>query len=82
MASVSSLDQDMRRLRTQKGKDPAAVSETTRWIEETLDQKLPAGDLMDALKDGTVLCQYVRPSQRPPRLPAQTAFPADTFRAD
>ncbi|KAK7734618.1 calponin [Botryosphaeria dothidea] len=66
MASVSSLDQDMRRLRTQKGKDPAAVSETTRWIEETLGQKLPAGDLMDALKDGTVLCQLANLAIPPP----------------
>lgn len=72
MASVSSLDQDMRRLRMQKAKDPAAVNETTKWIEDTLGQKLPPGDLMDALKDGTVLCQYVFSLPRPPRPPAHS----------
>ncbi|KKY14377.1 putative calponin domain-containing [Diplodia seriata] len=66
MASVSSLDQDMRRLRMQKAKDPAAVNETTQWIEETLGQKLPPGDLMDALKDGTILCQLANLAIPPP----------------
>ncbi|KAL1616975.1 calponin [Neofusicoccum ribis] len=66
MASVSSLDQDMRRLRMQKAKDPAAVSETITWIEETLGQKLPPGDLMDALKDGTILCQLANLAIPPP----------------
>ncbi|OJD29185.1 calponin domain-containing protein [Diplodia corticola] len=66
MASVSSLDQDMRRLRMQKAKDPAAVNETTTWIEETLGQKLPPGDLMDALKDGTILCQLANLAIPPP----------------
>lgn len=60
MASVTSLDQDMKRLRLGKA-NPQASNEARTWIESTLGQKLPPGDLMDALKDGTALCQYVHP---------------------
>ena len=57
MASVTSLDQDMRRLRMDRY-TPQAANEVRSWIEDTLGERLPAGDLLDALKDGTVLCRY------------------------
>ena len=56
MASVTSLDQDMKNLRMGRY-TPQAASEVRAWIEETLGERLPAGDLLDALKDGTVLCR-------------------------
>ena len=56
MASVSSLDQDMRKLRMSRY-TPAAANEARTWIEETLGERLPAGDLLEALKDGTALCR-------------------------
>ncbi|KAK8168224.1 hypothetical protein BKA80DRAFT_288656 [Phyllosticta citrichinensis] len=65
MASVTSLDQDMKRLRLGKA-NPQASNEARTWIESTLDQKLPAGDLMDALKDGTALCQLANLALPPP----------------
>jgi hypothetical protein len=37
---------------------PQAANEVRTWIEDTLGERLPAGDLLDALKDGTVLCRY------------------------
>lgn len=58
MASVTSLDQDMRRLRMDRY-TPKAANEARSWIEEVLGERLPAGDLLDALKDGTVLCRLV-----------------------
>jgi hypothetical protein len=57
MASVSSLDQDMRKLRADRY-TPKAANEARAWIEDTLGEKLPGGDLIDALKDGTALCRY------------------------
>lgn len=36
---------------------PQAANEARAWIEDTLGERLPAGDLLDALKDGTVLCR-------------------------
>lgn len=56
MASVTSLDQDMRSLRMGRY-TPQAANEVRAWIEETLGERLPTGDLLDALKDGTVLCR-------------------------
>jgi len=56
MASVSSLDQDMRNLRLSRY-TPAAANETRAWIEDTLGEKLPSGDLLEALKDGVALCK-------------------------
>ena len=38
---------------------PKLASETREWIEEALGEKLQAGDLLEALKDGTALCKYV-----------------------
>ncbi|KAI8942797.1 hypothetical protein NX059_000840 [Plenodomus lindquistii] len=58
MASVTSLDQDMRKLRMDRY-TPKAANEVRAWIEDTLGERLPAGDLLDALKDGTVLCRLV-----------------------
>lgn len=57
MASVTSLDQDMKRLRMGRY-TPQAANEVRSWIEDALGERLPAGDLLDALKDGTVLCRY------------------------
>jgi transgelin len=56
MASVSSLDQDMRKLRLERY-TPGAANEVRNWIESTLGERLAAGDLMDALRDGVALCK-------------------------
>ncbi|EXJ77860.1 hypothetical protein A1O3_09019 [Capronia epimyces CBS 606.96] len=56
MASVTSLDQDMRKLRLDRY-TPGAVKEVRNWIESILGERLPPGDLMDALKDGVALCK-------------------------
>jgi len=56
MASVSSLDQDMRKLRLDRY-TPAAAKEVRTWIEETLGERLAPGDLMEALRDGVALCK-------------------------
>lgn len=64
MASVSSLDRDLRKLRLDKY-TPAAANELRSWIEGILGERLPAGDLLEALKDGVALCKYVFP--RPPQ---------------
>jgi hypothetical protein len=56
MASVSSLDQDMRKLRLSRY-TPSAANEARAWIEEILNEQLASGDLLDALKDGTALCK-------------------------
>ncbi|KAH7083066.1 calponin [Paraphoma chrysanthemicola] len=58
MASVTSLDQDMRKLRMDRY-TPKAANEVRSWIEDALGERLPAGDLLDALKDGTVLCRLI-----------------------
>lgn len=57
MASVSSLDKDMRNIRLGKY-TPQAANEARMWIEDALGESLPAGDLLDALKDGVALCKY------------------------
>lgn len=56
MASVSSLDQDMRKLRLDRY-TPSAANEVRSWIEEVLGQKLAGTDLMNSLKDGIALCK-------------------------
>ncbi|EXJ88730.1 hypothetical protein A1O1_05662 [Capronia coronata CBS 617.96] len=58
MASVTSLDQDMRKLRLDRY-TPGAAKEVRSWIEGILGEKLPEGDLMAALKDGVALCKLV-----------------------
>ncbi|RHZ68456.1 calponin homology domain protein [Aspergillus thermomutatus] len=81
MASVTSLDKDLRSLRLSRY-TPQAAAEVREWIEETLHEKLPAGDLLDALKDGVALCRqmenishFLRACQIPPlSLPPHDVF--------
>jgi len=78
MASVSSLDQDMRKLRLDRY-TPQAANEIRTWIEQTLGEKLQAGDLLESLKDGVALCKYgcTRDSCDPTQLIiAQTSEPS------
>lgn len=56
MASVTSLDKDLRKMRLDKY-TPGAAKEVREWIESTLGRSLPAGDLLEALKDGVALCK-------------------------
>ncbi|PLB50319.1 hypothetical protein P170DRAFT_435522 [Aspergillus steynii IBT 23096] len=58
MASVTSLDKDLRSLRLSRY-TPQAAAEVRDWIEEILHESLPAGDLLEALKDGVALCRLV-----------------------
>ncbi|KAF2215597.1 hypothetical protein CERZMDRAFT_34966 [Cercospora zeae-maydis SCOH1-5] len=58
MASVTSLDHDMRNLRLARY-TPQAANEVRHWIETTLGESLPPGDLLDVLKDGVALCKLV-----------------------
>lgn len=58
MASVTSLDQDVRKLRLDRY-TPSAAREAQRWIEGVLQEDLPVGDLMDSLRDGVILCKLV-----------------------
>lgn len=60
MASVTSLDKDMRKLRMDRY-TPAAANEVRSFIEESLGERLATGDLLDALKDGVALCKYASP---------------------
>lgn len=58
MAAVSSLDKDLRKMRLERY-TPDAVAEVKNWIEEILGEAIPGnGDLLQGLKDGTVLCKY------------------------
>ena len=56
MAYVSSLDQDMLKLRMDRY-TPQAAAEAKTWIEETLGESLAHADLLDGLKDGVALCK-------------------------
>ena len=56
MASVSSLDKDLRSIRLSKY-TPQAANEIREWVEEILGERLPSGDLLGALKDGVALCK-------------------------
>lgn len=56
MASVTSLDKDLRNLRLSRY-TPQAAGEVRNWIEDMLHEKLAPGDLLDALKDGVALCR-------------------------
>ncbi|KAH8702062.1 calponin homology domain protein [Talaromyces proteolyticus] len=58
MASVTSLDKDLRNMRLSKY-TPQAANEVRDWIEETLHQNLSPGDLLDALRDGVALCRLI-----------------------
>lgn len=57
MASVSSLDKDLRNSRLGKY-TPQAANEARGWIEEALGEQIANGDLLGALKDGVALCRY------------------------
>jgi len=58
MASVSSLDKDMRKLRMDRY-TPQAANEVRTFIEESLGERLPpSADLLESLKDGVILCKY------------------------
>ncbi|KAI4130478.1 MAG: hypothetical protein LQ338_001709 [Usnochroma carphineum] len=65
MASVSSLDKDLRNMRLGKY-TPQAANEARAWIEESLGERLAAGDLLDTLKDGIALCKLVNLATGPP----------------
>ncbi|KAG5919487.1 hypothetical protein E4U53_003984 [Claviceps sorghi] len=65
MASVTSLDKDLRRLRLEKY-TPAAANEARVWIEEALGQKLSSSDLLEGLKDGVALCKLINLGAPPP----------------
>ncbi|KAL2213690.1 hypothetical protein CC79DRAFT_1327589 [Sarocladium strictum] len=58
MASVSSLDKDLRKMRLDKY-TPAAANEARNWVEDILGEKLPSSDLLEGLKDGVALCKLV-----------------------
>lgn len=60
MASVTSLDKDMRKLRLERY-TPAAALEARTFIEEALGEPLAQKDLLEALKDGVALCKYDLP---------------------
>lgn len=36
---------------------PQRANETRKWLENILGEPLPAGDLLEALKDGSALCK-------------------------
>ncbi|KAI5465756.1 hypothetical protein BGZ63DRAFT_347827 [Mariannaea sp. PMI_226] len=75
MASVTSLDKDLRKMRLEKY-TPAAAKEVHAWIEETLGERLPSSDLLDALKDGVALCKLANLAIPPPGLRfKQSAMP-------
>ncbi|KAK4175029.1 hypothetical protein QBC36DRAFT_242026 [Triangularia setosa] len=65
MASVSSLDGDLRRLRLEKY-TPAAANEARQWIESVIGESLPGKDLLEGLKDGVALCKLVNLAVGPP----------------
>ncbi|KAI9763688.1 MAG: hypothetical protein M1840_009161 [Geoglossum simile] len=65
MASVTSLDRDLRNLRLSKY-TPQAANEVREWIEEVLGERLPGGDLLEGLRDGTALCKLVNLVLPPP----------------
>ncbi|KAI3260399.1 hypothetical protein CBS147309_7506 [Penicillium roqueforti] len=58
MASVTSLDKDLRNMRLSRY-TPQAAAEVRDWIEEMLHEKLASPDLLEGLKDGIALCKLV-----------------------
>jgi len=56
MASVRSLDKELRKMRLAKY-TPAAAAEASTWIETVLGEELLSSNLLDALRDGVVLCR-------------------------
>ncbi|KAF7630479.1 hypothetical protein AFLA_011102 [Aspergillus flavus NRRL3357] len=74
MASVTSLDKDLRSLRLSRY-TPQAAAEVRSWIEEVLHERLPAGDLLDALRDGVALCRLVNLAVSPGVKYKQSSMP-------
>ncbi|KAF2962721.1 hypothetical protein GQX73_g10851 [Xylaria multiplex] len=75
MASVTSLDKDLRKLRLEKY-TPAAAAEAQSWIEGILGTSLPSPDLLEGLKDGVALCKLVNLAVGPPGVKfKQSAMP-------
>jgi hypothetical protein len=65
MASVTSLDKDMRKLRLDRY-TPAAANEVRTFIEDSIGERLAQKDLLDGLKDGVALCKYEDAPRPPP----------------
>lgn len=65
MASVTSLDKDLRKMRLDKY-TPQAANEVREWIEGVLGERLAGGDLLEALKDGVALCKLINLAVGPP----------------
>lgn len=75
MASVTSLDGDLRKMRLDKY-TPGAAREARSWIEGILGEQLAAGDLLEALKDGFALCRLANMAIPPPGIRfKQSAMP-------
>ncbi|CAK7237251.1 calponin [Sporothrix bragantina] len=75
MASVSSLDRDLRKMRLDKY-TPGAAREARSWIEDILGEPLASGDLLEALKDGVALCRLANLAIPPPGIRfKQSAMP-------
>ncbi|KAF9891970.1 hypothetical protein FE257_002934 [Aspergillus nanangensis] len=74
MASVTSLDKDLRNLRLSRY-TPQAAAEVRDWIEDVLHERLPSGDLLEALKDGVALCRLVNLAVSPGVKYKQSSMP-------
>ncbi|KAM5351488.1 hypothetical protein ACJ41O_004211 [Fusarium nematophilum] len=75
MASVTSLDKDLRKMRLEKY-TPAAANEARSWIEDILGERLPSPDLLEGLKDGVALCKLANLALPPPGIRfKQSAMP-------
>ncbi|KAK8124452.1 uncharacterized protein PG998_000211 [Apiospora kogelbergensis] len=75
MASVSSLDKDLRKMRLDKY-TPAAANQARAWIEGVLGERLPGNDLLEGLKDGVALCKLINLAVGPPGVKfKQSAMP-------
>ncbi|KAL4932772.1 calponin homology domain protein [Aspergillus undulatus] len=74
MASVTSLDKDLRNLRLSRY-TPQAAAEVRSWIEEVLRERLPPGDLLEALKDGVALCRLLNLAVSPGVKYKQSSMP-------
>ncbi|KAJ5976086.1 Calponin domain protein [Penicillium waksmanii] len=74
MASVTSLDKDLRNMRLSRY-TPQAAAEVRDWIEEVLREKLPSSDLLEGLKDGVALCKLVNLAVSPGVKYKQSSMP-------
>ncbi|KAJ6017530.1 hypothetical protein N7451_000909 [Penicillium sp. IBT 35674x] len=74
MASVTSLDKDLRNMRLSRY-TPQAAAEVRDWIEDVLREKLPSPDLLEGLKDGVALCKLVNLAVSPGVKYKQSSMP-------